>query len=363
MSYCCQLGQLVPRAQFARYVLSSPNGPIGSTGPIGAICLNELLLIEPIGSIGPISALCTIYANWAIGSMGPIGAICPNELVPIGPIGSTGPIGAICPIVANWANRFHGPNWRDMYYVCQMGQLVPRAQFVKYVSMNYCQMGHLVPSAQLARYVLFMPIGPIGSTGPIGAICPNELVPNGPIGSTGPIGAICPIVANWANRFHGPNWRDMYYVCQMGQLVPRAQFVKYVSMNYCQMGHLVPSAQLARYVLFMPIGPIGSTGPIGAICPNELVPNGPIGSTGPIGAICRIVANWANRFHGPNWRDMYYVCQMGQLVPRAQFVKYVSMNYCQIGHLVPSAQSARYVLLMPIVPIGSTGPIGAICPN
>ena len=78
--------------------------------------------------------------------------------------------------------------------------------------MNHCQLGHLVPSAQLARYVLFMPIWPIGSTGLIGAICPNELMPFGPIGSIGPIGAICPIVANRANWFHEPNWRDMYYL-------------------------------------------------------------------------------------------------------------------------------------------------------
>ena len=75
--------------------------------------------------------------------------------------------------------------------------------------MNYCQMGQLVPSAQLARYVLFMPIGPIGSTGPIGAIRLNELMPIRPIGSIGPIGAICPIDANWANWFDRPNWRDM----------------------------------------------------------------------------------------------------------------------------------------------------------
>ena len=54
-----------------------PYGPIGSTGPIGAKCLNEL------------------------SSTGPIGAICLNELMPIGPIGSIGPIGAICPIDAN----------------------------------------------------------------------------------------------------------------------------------------------------------------------------------------------------------------------------------------------------------------------
>ena len=90
-----------------------------------------------------------------------------------------------------------------------------------------------------------MPIGSIGSTGPIGAICPNELMPI-----------------------------------------------------------LVPSAQLARYVLVMPIGPIGSMGPIGAICPIELIPIGPIGSIGPIGAICTIYANWANWFHGPNWCDL-----------------------------------------------------------
>ena len=76
--------------------------------------------------------------------------------------------------------------------------------------MNYWQLGQLVPSAQLARYVLFMPIGPIGSTGLIGAISPNELMPIGPIGSICPIGAICPIVANWANWFHRSNWHDMY---------------------------------------------------------------------------------------------------------------------------------------------------------
>ena len=75
-------------------------------------------------------------------------------------------------------------------------------------------------------------------------------------------------------------------------------------MNWCQLGQLVPSAQLAPDVLFMPIRPIGSTGPIGAICPNELMPIGPIGSVGPIGAICTIYANWANCFHGPNWCDM-----------------------------------------------------------
>ena len=113
----------------------------------------------------------------------------------------------------------------------------------------------------MARHVLFMQIGPIGSTGPIGAICPNEFMPIGPIGSM---------------------------------------------------------AQLARYFLLVPIGPIGSTGPIGAICLNELMPNGPFGSIGPIGATCPIDANWANWFHGPNWRYMYYVSQMGQLIPRAQ---------------------------------------------
>ena len=174
---------------------------------------------------------------------------------------------------------------------CQLGQLVSSAQLVRYVPMNLCQLGQLVPSAQLVPDLLLMPIGPIGSTGPIGAKGPDELVPNGPIGSIGPIGAMCPIHANWANWFHGPNCGDMYYLCQSGQLVPRAQ--------------------LARDVLYMPIGPIGSTGPIGAICPNELMPIGPIGSIGPIGAICPIDANWANWFHGPNWHDMYYVCQLG----------------------------------------------------
>ena len=156
----------------------------------------------------------------------------------------------------------------------------------------------------MARYILLMLIGPIGSTGPIGAICPNELMPIGPIGSIGPIGAICPIDANWTNWFHGPNWRDMYYVCQLGQLVPRARLVRYVPMNRSQLGQLFPLAQLARYVLFMPIGPIGSTGRIGAICLNELLPIGPIGSIGPIGAICTTYANWAFWFHGPNSYDM-----------------------------------------------------------
>ena len=165
-----------------------------------------------------------------------------------------------------------------------------------------------------------MPIGTIGSTGRIGAICPNELMPIGTIGSIGPIGAICPIDADWANWFRGPNWRDIYYACQLGQLVPRSKLERYVSMNYCQLGQLVPSAQLARYVLCMPIGPIGSIGLIGAICLNQLLPIGPIGSIGPIGAICPINAYWANWFHGPNWRDMYYVCHLGQLVPRTQLV-------------------------------------------
>ena len=60
-------------------------------------------------------------------------------------------------------------------------------------------------------------------------------------------------------------------------------------MNWCQLGQLVPSAQLAQDVLFMPIGPIGSTGPIGAVGRDELMP-------------------------------------FGQLVPRAQLVRYVPMN-------------------------------------
>ena len=255
-----------------------------------------------------------------IGSKGPNGATCPNELMPMGPICSIGPIGAICPIDANWANWINGANWRDMYYVCQLGLLVPRAQLVRYVSMNYCQLGQLVPSAQLAQYVLFTPIEPIGSTGPIGAICQNELMPIGPIGSIGPIGAIGPIDANWANWFHGPNLRDMYYVCQLGQLFPRAPLVQFVPINSCQLGQLVPSAQLARYFLLLPIGPIGSRGAIGAICTNKLMAIGPIRSIGPIGAISPIDANWANWFHGPNWRNMYYVCQLGQLDPRAQLV-------------------------------------------
>ena len=77
-------------------VLFMPIGSIGSTGPIDAICTNELMPIGPIGSTGP------------------IGAICTNELMPIGPIGSISPIGAICTIYANWPNWFHGPNWCDM---------------------------------------------------------------------------------------------------------------------------------------------------------------------------------------------------------------------------------------------------------
>ena len=169
-----------------------PNGPIASTGPIGAIYHNHLVPFGPIGSTGP------------------MGAICLKELLPIVPIGSIGPIGAICPIDANWANMFLRPNWRDMYFVCQLGQLVPGAQLVRCVSMNHCQLGQLVSSAQLARYVLLMPIGPIGSTGRIGAICPIELMPIGPIGSIGQIGAIFPFVANWANWLHRPNWCDMY---------------------------------------------------------------------------------------------------------------------------------------------------------
>ena len=83
-------------AQLVRYELLMPIGPIGSTGPIGAVCPNELMPNGPIGSIGP------------------IGAICSNEMIPIGPIGSTGPISAICTIYVNWANWFHGPNWCDM---------------------------------------------------------------------------------------------------------------------------------------------------------------------------------------------------------------------------------------------------------
>jgi hypothetical protein len=92
----CQLGQLVPPAQLARSVLFMPIGPIGSTGPIVAVCPNELMPIGPIGSIGQ------------------IGAICPNEMMPIGLIGSTDAIGAMCTISANRANWFNGPNWCGM---------------------------------------------------------------------------------------------------------------------------------------------------------------------------------------------------------------------------------------------------------
>ena len=81
-----------------------------------------------------------------------------------------------------------------MYYVCRLRRLVPLAQLVRYVPRD-------------------------------------ELMPIGPIGSVGPISAICPIDANWDNWFHGPNWHNMYYVCQLGQLVPRAQLVRYVPIN------------------------------------------------------------------------------------------------------------------------------------
>ena len=148
-----------------------PIGPIGSTDPIGAMCPNELMPIGTIGSVRPIGAICTIYANWANWFHGPNWCDLSQR------------------IVANWANWFHRPNWRQMYYLCHLDQLVPRAQLVRYVPMNYCQLGQLVPSAQMARYVLFMPIGPIGSTVPIGARCT--------------------INADWANWFHGPNWCDM----------------------------------------------------------------------------------------------------------------------------------------------------------
>ena len=156
-----------------------------------------------------------------------------------------------------------------MYYLCQFGQLVPLAQLVRYVPMNRCQLGQLVPSAQLARDVLFMPIGPIGSTGPISAICHDELMPIGPIGTVSPISAICRTDANWANCFHGPycqictmyaNWANWFH-----------------GPNWCDMSQ----------------------------CIN---------------------ANCANWFHRPNWRDMYYLCLLGQLVPRAQLQRLVPMN-------------------------------------
>ena len=81
-----------------------------------------------------------------------------------------------------------------MYYVCQLGLLIPLTHLVRYVPHD-------------------------------------ELMSIGPIGSVGPISAICPIDANWSNWFHGPNWRNMYYVCQLGQLLPRAQLVRYVLIN------------------------------------------------------------------------------------------------------------------------------------
>ena len=379
MSYLCQLGQLDPSAQLALYVLCIPIGPIGSTGPIGAICtmyanwanwyhgpnwcdmshwINadwanwfhrpswcNMYYLGQLGQLVPRAQLVRfVPMNWCqlgqlvssaqlaryfllvpngpICSTGPIGAMCLNELMPNGPICSTGPIGAICTMHAKWANWFHGPNW------CDMSQWI-NANWANWFhrpnwrDMSYwCQLGQFVPLAQLAGYVLLMPIGPIGSTDPNGAICTMYiwfLRPNWCIMSQW-------IDANWANWFHRPNWRDMSYWCHLGQLVPRAQLARFVPMNWCQLGRLVPSAQLALYFLLVPIGPIGSTGPIGAICLNELMPIGPIGSIGPIGPICPIDANWANWFHGPNWRYMYYECQLGQLVPRVQLVRYVWMN-------------------------------------
>ena len=145
----------------------------------------------PIDSIGHIGQICTMYANWANWFHGP--NCCDMSQC----------------INANWANWFHRPNWRDMYYLCLLGQLVPRAQLERLVPMNGCQLGQLVLSAQLVPDVLFMPFGSIGSTGPIGATCTNELMPIGPIGSIGPIGARCTIYAIWVNWFHGPNWCDM----------------------------------------------------------------------------------------------------------------------------------------------------------
>ena len=130
----------------------------------------------------------------------------------------------------------------------------------------------------------FMAIGPIGSTGPIGAICPNEVMPIGPNGSIGPIGARININANWANWFHGPNWCERSR-CISTKWANWLHRPNWRDKSYsCQLGQLVPRAQLVRYVLLMPIGPFGSTGPIGARC--------------------TIYANWANWIHGPNWCDL-----------------------------------------------------------
>ena len=260
---------------------------------------------------------------------------------------------------ASWANWFHGPNWCDMSEWINANWATwfhrPNWRAMSY----WCHLGQLDPSAQLARYVLCMPIGPFGSTGPIGAICPNELMPIGPIGSIGPIGEILLISAIWANWFHGPNW------CDMSQWI-NANWANWFHRPnwrdmscWCQLGQLVPADQLARYVLLMPIGPIGTTGPIGAICPIELMPIGPIGSIGPVGAIWTIYANWANWFHGPNW------CDLSQWIDVNWANWFHRPNWrdmsfwCHLGQWVPRAQMARYVLCT----YGSTGPIGGICPN
>ena len=91
-----------------------PIEQIRSTGPIGAICPNELIPFGPIDSIAQLAPDALFMPIGPIASMGPNGAICTNELIPIGPIGSIGPIGAICTIYANWANWLHGPNCCDM---------------------------------------------------------------------------------------------------------------------------------------------------------------------------------------------------------------------------------------------------------
>ena len=67
-------------------------------------------------------------------------------------------------------------------------------------------------------------------------------------------------------------------------------------------------------------------GPIGINSLGHVAANGPWEPIGPIGINSTYRANWADWFHRPNWRDMYYLCQLGQLGPLAQLVRFVQMN-------------------------------------
>ena len=68
--------------------------------------------------------------------IGPIGINSLGQIAPIGPVDPIGPIGINSTYRANWADGTNRPNWRDMYYLCQLGQLVPRAHLQRHVPMN-----------------------------------------------------------------------------------------------------------------------------------------------------------------------------------------------------------------------------------